>query len=167
VATNSALLQDAVAALDDASSMVDVHHIVRSAARRLVDAQGATVVLLSDGHCFYADEDAISPLWKGQRFPVEQCISGWAMVHRRPAVVPDIRTDARIPQEAYRPTFVRSLVLVPMRASDPLGAIGAYWARPHRATDDEVTLLVALAEAAGAALERNAESELAAPVHSG
>ena len=26
----------------------------------------------------YADEDAIGKLWKGQRFPMSTCISGWA-----------------------------------------------------------------------------------------
>ena len=35
--------------------------IVRSAARRLADAQGATFVLRDGPDCFYADEDAISP----------------------------------------------------------------------------------------------------------
>ena len=34
-------------------------------------------------HCYYADEDAISPLWKGQRFPMSACISGWAMLNRQ------------------------------------------------------------------------------------
>lgn len=42
------------------------------------------------------------------RFPgMSACISGWAMLHRRSAVVPDIYADSRIPADAYRPTFVR------------------------------------------------------------
>lgn len=150
----TAILDSAVTALGDASELKEVQRIVRTTARRLAGSQGATLVLLENGHCFYADEDAISPLWKGQRFPMEQCISGWAMLHRRVAVVPDIEVDERIPQEAYRPTFVRSLAMVPIRVDDPIGAIGAYWFRPRRATDDEVALLSALADAAGEALER-------------
>lgn len=152
--SHTAILDRAVDDLRDASTLEDLQRIVRQSARRLVDAQGATLVLLDDGHCSYADEDAISPLWKGQRFPVGQCISGWAMLHREPAVVPDITIDERIPQEAYRPTFVRSLAMVPIRADDPIGAIGAYWPRPRRATDDEVARLTVLAEAAGKALEQ-------------
>jgi GAF domain-containing protein len=148
------MLDAAVTALRHASQLEEVQQIVRTNARQLAGAQGATLVLLEDGYCFYADEDAISPLWKGQRFPVEQCISGWAMLHRQAAVVPDIQIDDRIPQEAYRPTFVRSLVMVPIRVDDPIGAIGAYWFRPRRATDDEMTLLSTLADAAGEALER-------------
>jgi GAF domain-containing protein len=150
----SAILQDAKMALERSQSLQDVQHAVRVAARSLVDAHGATLVLLEAGHCFYADEDAISPLWKGQRFPVHQCISGWAMLHRETAVIPDIRADERIPQEAYRPTFVRSLAMVPIVADEPIGAIGAYWSRVRRATEDEVVLLSSLAEAAGQALRR-------------
>jgi GAF domain-containing protein len=150
----TAILHDAKAALERSRSLQEVQHTVRTAARSLVNAHGATLVLLEADHCFYADEDAISPLWKGQRFPVQQCISGWAMLHRETAVIPDIRADERIPQEAYRPTFVRSLAMVPIVADEPIGAIGAYWSRVRRATDDEVGLLTSLADAAGGALLR-------------
>ena len=43
---------------------------------KLVGADGATFVLRDGDCCYYVDEDAISPLWKGQRFPLEACISG-------------------------------------------------------------------------------------------
>src|SRR3712207_7329692 len=46
--------------------------------------------------------DSMSPLWKGQRFPAAACISGWAIIHRETVSIADIRTDERIPQEAYR-----------------------------------------------------------------
>jgi GAF domain-containing protein len=162
--TDNPVLDEAIAALRDAISLEDVQQIVRTTARRLVDAAGTTVVLREDDVCYYADEDAIAPLWKGQRFPIDDCISGWAMLNQQYAVVPDIRVDARIPQQAYRPTFVRSLVMMPIRVSDPIGAIGAYWARPHRATDVQVALLSALATAAAPVLTRflseSPESEL-------
>ena len=45
--------------------------IVRHAARQLVGADGATFVLRDGDKSFYADEDAIAPLWKGLRFPLE------------------------------------------------------------------------------------------------
>ena len=57
-----------------ARSIADIQAIVRTAARRLTGADGATFVLHDGAHCYYADEDAISPLWKGQRFPLESCL---------------------------------------------------------------------------------------------
>ncbi len=130
-----------------------VQTIVRTAARELTGADGATFVLRDGEQCHYADEDAISPLWKGQRFPLRACVSGWAMLHRQPAVVEDIYADARIPVDAYRPTFVKSLVMVPIRTEAPIGAIGNYWARRHRATGGEIELLQALANTTAVALE--------------
>ncbi len=136
-----------------ARSLSEIQAIVRSAARRLTGADGATFVLRDNGQCYYADEDAISPLWKGQRFPMEICISGWAMLHRRSTVIADIYEDDRIPHDAYRPTFVKSLAMVPIRQLDPLGAIGNYWATAHEATDHEVQLLQALADSTAVAME--------------
>jgi response regulator RpfG family c-di-GMP phosphodiesterase len=110
--------------------------------------------VLRDGEfCFYADEDAIAPLWKGQRFPMEACISGWAMLNRRTAAIEDIYADPRIPHDAYRPTFVKSLVMVPIRQVAPVGAIGNYWADPHLPTEEEVSLLQALADSTAVAIE--------------
>lgn len=142
-----------VARLAVAGSLDEVGEVVRTAARRLVYADGATFVLRDGDRCFYADEDSIAPLWKGQRFPMNQCISGWAMLNKLPAVVPDIAADERVPFEAYRPTFVRSLAMVPIRRDDPIGAIGAYWARPHDATPSEVRALERLAAAAAEAID--------------
>ena len=111
---------------------------LRDAAREHTGADGVTVVLREAGLCHYVDESAIEPLWRGQRFPLEACISGWAMLNRTTAVIPDIYADPRIPHAAYRPTFVKSLVMVPIRSMDPIGAIGNYWADEHHATDGEV-----------------------------
>lgn len=127
--------------------------IVRSAARELTGADGATFVLRDGDKCFYADEDAIAPLWKGQRFPMSACISGWVMLHRRAAVIEDIYADERIPADAYRPTFVKSLAMVPIRTAEPIGAIGNYWASRRSPSDDEVRLLQALADSTSIALE--------------
>jgi signal transduction histidine kinase len=110
--------------------------------------------VLRDGpHCYYVDEDAISPLWKGQRFPLETCISGWAMLNSQSAVIPDIYKDSRIPHAAYRPTFVHSLAMVPIRSYAPIGAIGNYWARQHECTPHELMLLEALANTTAVAME--------------
>ena len=143
----------AVQRLALARTLETIQEIVRTTARRLTGADGATFVLRDGGQCFYADEDAISPLWKGQRFPLDRCISGWAMRNRRPAVIEDIYRDDRIPHDAYRPTFVKSLAMVPIRTLAPVGAIGNYWARPHRPTEEEVELLQALADSTAVAIE--------------
>jgi hypothetical protein len=134
-------------------SLAEIQAIVRAGARSLTGADGATFVLRDGEQCFYADEDAIAPLWKGQRFPLDACISGWSMLNRRAVAIEDIYADDRIPHSAYRPTFVKSLAMVPIRALDPIGAIGNYWAVPHEPTDAELELLQALADSTAVAIE--------------
>ncbi|HKO87143.1 MAG TPA: ATP-binding protein [Burkholderiales bacterium] len=143
----------AIRELSMARSIDQIAKIVRSAARDLVDADGATFVLSENGQCFYADEDAIGPLWKGHRFPQETCISGWAMMNRQQVLIEDIYADPRIPHDAYRPTFVKSLVMTPIRKESPVGAIGVYWAQQRLATEDEAELLQALADTTSVAME--------------
>ncbi|MBD2067756.1 diguanylate cyclase [Leptolyngbya sp. FACHB-671] len=136
-----------------ARSLENIMAIVGVAARELVHADGASFVLQDQDQCFYADEDSIAPLWKGQRFPMKICIGGWTMRNRRPAVIENIYSDERIPFAAYQPTFVKSLVMVPIRTLDPIGAIGVYWAQHHQPTSQEVELLQALADTTAVALE--------------
>lgn len=153
---SAASLQRLVRAVRDLASartLEEIVEIVRHAARELVDADGATFVLRDRDQCYYVDEDAIEPLWRGQRFPLEACVSGWSMLHREVAIVPDIYADARIPHEAYRPTFVRSLTMTPIRTADPLGAIGTYWASEHASSPAEAELLQTLADSTAVALE--------------
>jgi len=130
-----------------------VMKIVRSAARSLTGADGATFILREHDKCFYADEDAIAPLWKGSRFPMSACISGWAMLNRQPAVIEDIYADSRIPADAYKPTFVKSLAMVPIRTIDPIGAIGNYWAIQRMPSEEEVWLLQSLADITAVTIE--------------
>jgi two-component system CheB/CheR fusion protein len=139
--------------LSHARDIQAVQKIVRRAARALTGADGATFVLRDGDMCFYADEEAIAPLWKGKRFPMISCISGWVMLNRESTVVEDIYADPRIPADAYRPTFVKSLAMVPIRTAAPIGAIGNYWASRHRATPEQVKLLQALADSTSIALE--------------
>jgi signal transduction histidine kinase len=139
--------------LSQARTLEAIQAIVRRAARELTQSDGATFVLRDANLCYYADEDAILPLWKGQRFAMSACISGWAMLNRQSVIIEDIYADSRIPHEAYRPTFVKSLVIMPIRTVEPVGAIGAYWANQHKATPEEVSLLQALAESTSFAME--------------
>jgi signal transduction histidine kinase len=136
-----------------ARDLPTVMAIVRRAARELTGADGATFVLREGDLCHYAEENAIAPLWKGRKFPMNCCVSGWAMLNRQSAVIENIYSDPRVPADAYRSTFVKSLVMVPIRTSQPVGAIGNYWATRHMATADEVKLLQALADSASIAME--------------
>ena len=140
------LLVETVQKISLARDIETIIHVVRTVARKLTGADGATFVLRDNDFCFYVDEDAISPLWKGQRFPMSACISGWSMLNKKCALIPDIYQDNRIPVEAYRPTFVKSLVMVPIRSLDPIGAIGNYWAEKHDPTPEEIELLQSLAD---------------------
>lgn len=151
-------LADAICALDAARSLADVQAIVRTAARALTGADGATVVFRDGDQCFYADEDAVSPLWRGERFPVNACLSGWAIANRTSALVADAEHDALIPVAAYRPSFIRSMAMVPI-GDDAVGAVAVYWAERFRATDLHLRLLGQLADAAAEVLVR---AELAA-----
>jgi PAS domain S-box-containing protein len=139
--------------LSAARNMEIVTQIVRKAARDLNGADGATVILRNGDQCHYVDEDAIQPLWKGMKFPMSVCISGWVMIHRQPVAIVDVYSDDRIPCEAYRSTFVKSLVMVPIRSDNPVGAMGTYWARPYRAAQEEIEIMQALADATSVAIE--------------
>ncbi|OWK36818.1 GAF domain-containing protein [Fimbriiglobus ruber] len=146
-------LINAVQRLAVAQTIDDVTNVVKTAARKVTGADGACFVLRDGGMCYYADEDSIAPLWKGRRFPMEACISGWVMRNRQPALIPDIYLDDRIPHDAYRPTFVKSLAVVPIRSLGPVGAIGVYWAKPLCPTPTEVRWLQSLADSTALALE--------------
>ncbi|MBF5046561.1 GAF domain-containing sensor histidine kinase [Aggregicoccus sp. 17bor-14] len=146
-------LLEAVQELAYLRELDDVMAFVRRTARALTGADGVTFVLREGDHVHYADEDAIAPLWKGHRFAMSSCVSGWAILHREPAVIEDVFADPRVPHEVYRQTFVKSLAMVPLRRAEPIGAIGAYWATSRRATPREVQLLQALADSAAVAVD--------------
>ncbi|SMO32889.1 sensor histidine kinase [Solitalea koreensis] len=147
------ILTDTIQQLSLARNIDTIMEIVRKSARTLTGADGATFVLRDRDLCYYADEDAIEPLWKGHRFPMKICISGWSMLNRQPAVIEDIYVDERIPIEAYKPTFVKSLAMVPIRTVNPIGAIGNYWGTKHAPTTEEVHLLQTLADITSVSVE--------------
>ena len=143
--------KDRIAVAETLDSLIEV---VRTTARAVCSADGVTFVLRDGDKCHYVEEDAIGPLWKGQRFPLETCISGWAMLNSKTVAIRDIFADDRIPHDAYRKTFVKSLVMVPVRTEVPVAAIGAYW-REHRSfTVQEIATIEALADAVGEAMSR-------------
>ncbi|MDN3668213.1 GAF domain-containing sensor histidine kinase [Echinicola jeungdonensis] len=146
-------LVNIVQKLSLAHDIQGIMQVVRYYARRLTGADGATFVLREEDKCYYAEEDAISPLWKGERFPMSSCISGWVMENKKPVVIDDIYMDDRVPIDVYKSTFVISLTMVPIRSLDPIGAIGNYWATPHHPTEQEVRILQALADLTAVSIE--------------
>lgn len=147
------LLLEAIEALSGARTLEAVAEVVRTSARKLSGADGVTFVLRDGAFCHYLDEDAITPLWKGRRFPIESCISGLAITGAQTIVIPDTRADDRVPHEVYDATFVRSLVMTPVRSDSPLAAIGAYWDRPRTPTQSEIEVLSLVARATATAIE--------------
>lgn len=146
-------LLKAVERLSSANDLQDVVEIIRTSARRLIGADGITVILRDNDECHYIEEDAIGPLWKGQNFPMESCVSGWAMQRGETAVIPDVTSDPRVPRELYEDTFVGSMVMAPIRPDDPIGAIGAYWSEAHEPDVDAVEALEIIARAAATSIE--------------
>ncbi|GEP00274.1 GAF domain-containing protein [Methylobacterium haplocladii] len=137
-----------------ARSLDDVVSVLRQSARRLIGADGVAVVLREDGCCHYVAEDAIEPLWKGQRFPLEACVSGWAMLNDETVVVPDVTLDPRVPVAPYRNKSISSLVMVPVGSPEPVAALGAYWCALVFLDEATVFRAEALARQAGDALDR-------------
>lgn len=149
----SSTLVRAVRDLSLAHSLEEITAVVRNAARDLVHADGATFVLRDQEQCHYVDEDAISPLWKGMKFPLSACISGWCMLYKEQLTIKDIYQDDRIPHDAYRPTFVKSLAMTPIRKNNPIGAIGTYWAESYRPSEEELEALQSLADSTSIAIK--------------
>lgn len=156
------LLASALTKLTGSGTRAEILEIVRIYARQLIRADGVSIVLRDAEQCYYAHEDSPEgPLWQGQRFPLMSCISGWAMLNNQTAIIEDVYQDDRIPHAAYKPTFVKSLVMVPVGGPDPVAAIGAYWGRTWRPNPIDVAVLETLARAAGTALyQRAVESQL-------
>jgi len=142
-----------VQALASCDAVDDVVRVLASATRKHVGADGATVVMRDGDRSRYLEEDAIGALWKGRDFPLDECISGWAMRNGEQVVVPDVREDPRIPQRLYEATFVRSLVMTPIEcAGEIVGALGAYWSETRTPTPVECRTLQAVADSAALAL---------------
>jgi signal transduction histidine kinase len=127
--------------------------IVSSVARKIAEADGATFILREGNYSFYADEDAMSPLWKGSRFPIDSCLGGWSMTHGKMAIIEDVYADDRVSPDIYHPTFVKSLAIVPIGTDHAAGALGVYWAEHRVISHEEIALLQSLADLAAGALE--------------
>lgn len=149
-------LDGLIAAVQDLAmvrSVPEIHRVVSRAARRINRADGADLVLVDGSFAHYVDEDGTGPGWKGRRIPLDKCLSGWAIRNRKPLVVRDVRGDIRLPVAPYWSTPVTSLVIVPVRSRDPIGALSNYWTGERAPTGEDVRVLQALADTTSVALE--------------
>jgi len=147
----SALLRDARARFQAADSRQSVFDALRAAARTVCQSDGITFVLREGDMCHYVEEDAIGPLWKGQKFPLSACISGWAMLNAKTAVIGDVFADPRIPYDAYLPTFVKSLIMAPV-GEKHVAAMGAYWKDVRSFSEQDVATVENFAAMVGETL---------------
>ena len=152
VSAKWAALIEAAEQLAEARSIEAIVEIVRHAAREVSGADGICFIRREGDHCHYVAEDAIGPLWVGQRFPLDTCVSGWAMTRGEAVVIPDISVDPRVPQEAYRQTFVKSMLMAPAGHGAQASAIGAYWATTGMPDEDVPPLMTLLARHVAAAV---------------
>lgn len=145
-------LLEALDHLSHARHLEEIAGLVSRAARRLGKAEAGTFALRDGDQCYILEEDAAAPHWKGQRFPMEASLGGWAMLNKRTALVTDVDTDPRLFVEGYQAALVKSLVMVPIGSDDPIGAIGIHWSRPRSVGDDEMALYLKLADATASAV---------------
>ena len=147
-------LMDVLAQLSAIGTIEELIVTLRGSARSIARADGIAVVRRQGDRVAYVAEDAASPLWTGQSFPIEACISGIAMTENRPILIPDIFADPRVPHAAYAETFVHSMAMFPIGLGEPQMSMGAYWNAPGEIDPEAVTLLSSLARAASMAFQR-------------
>lgn len=145
-------MEDLILRMSMARDISEIISIVRSGARHLLGADGITFILREGDECSYVAEDAIAPLWQGQRFPLTRSMAGAAILTQETIIVENVDTDPRVPAGAYAGKFVKSLVIAPVRHTDKVGAIGAYWARAQRPSGYSVQNLQRIANAASMAM---------------
>ena len=152
-------MTDALALLGRTASVEASLEVLRAHARAIGCADGVTVVRREGAEVVHVGEDAVAPLWTGRRFPIGVCVSGLAMTERRPIYIPDIRRDARVPQDVYAATFVASLAMFPLGLGEPIGALGIFWAQDNPAEPDALALLDTLVRSANSTFERLAVAQ--------
>jgi signal transduction histidine kinase len=150
--TESSRLVRALAALIEARDRQAIAEVVCPAARDLVHADGAALLLPEGDGCRAWGEDSIAPLWRG---PPRERFGAWALEQDRPVTIEEASVDL----DDYRDSFVGGLTLVPVRRGKTRGALSCLWAGPGAASREQLPALEALARATGAALESAAERE--------
>ncbi len=148
-----ARLVDVVQELSLARSAGRIIEILGEAAERLLRADAACLLLREGEHWYYADDAATGPPADGDGTSVSVFLSSLVMEQRQPVAIEDLQADPRIPAGVHRFPRTQSALMVPVRPTDPVGAIGVYWAERHAARENETQFLQVLADATSGALE--------------
>jgi diguanylate cyclase (GGDEF)-like protein len=151
--TPTEILTSTIQDLARVPKLVQIEAVVTSAARRMTGAAAAALVMREDETADYVAEDSFAPLLKDRQVPLDRDIAGWAIRNRARVAIRNVLADERVDHETYASTFVKSLAIVPIRAHDPVGALGVYWSSPHQPSESELSVLHALAAATSVALE--------------
>jgi GAF domain-containing protein len=129
-------------------------------ALELLDATDGSLMLIdeeTDELVFVLVHGAVRETMTGHRFDRRKGIAGWVAERGEPAIVGNVRTDARfLPEMDERFGFVtRSLVAVPLAARGKvLGVIELLNKRSGEGfTDDDASLLLILAALSASALD--------------
>jgi signal transduction histidine kinase len=136
------VLLDVTRELARATDLPNLVTLVLATARRLTGADHVTFAVREGDCCHYLDRP-------DRRVPLAGCAGGWTMQQRRPLVVDDFDPEDPFAQESA----MRSAIVVPVRAAQPIAAIGAYWTEPQQLDTTEAWLLQALADSTAVALE--------------
>ena len=146
-------LGEVIKSLTTAQSIEEAVQIIRFSARLIAGADGITIVRREGNMVHYIAEDAVGPLWTSRRFPIESCVSGLAMLARKPVIIPNVFADPRVPHYAYEPTFVKSMAMFPVGVDEPVAAIGAYWQKAGEVEQETIDLLRTLARSTAAVFD--------------
>jgi GAF domain-containing protein len=130
------------------------------ASARTLQADDCSILLIDPARgdlVFRASTDIPrEKLARGIRVPPDKSIAGRAIREQAPQIVPDVKSDPdyypRIAQSIG--TRLRSLLAVPLKRGHQVqGVVEALFGEEHHFKDDEVALLVAIANSAATALE--------------
>ena len=134
-----------------------------------MDADDGSLLLIdeeTDELVFVLVHGAVQETLPGYRFDRQQGIAGWVAEHVEPAIVNNVRSDARfLPELDERSGFVtRSLMAVPLAARGRvLGVIEVLNKRSGKNfTDDDASLLSILATLSASALDYAASAPVEA-----
>lgn len=126
---------------------------VKESAGELADADGVSILLRDGADIYSLDETSTEPICDGVRVPLTSCLSGWVVLRGSQALVADVDDDGRVAAIDLGGADARSVVVVPIRSADPIGALSVCWTEFHIPEDDVVLALQTLANAVAIAVE--------------
>ncbi len=145
--TNSRTNEHLMDIMDGLFLAREVNTVVAAVRKAVQDYMGADSATFN-----LCERKVITPMWRGREFPVDSYLTALVMITRQPAIIEDIRTDDRIPGDVRRPSFVKSLIMLPIRPCSPIGVIGAYWSVKYSSPSESVKILKSLGDIASFAI---------------